>query len=206
MGLSAEAPINEAVALLFTINPALLDSLRQQFPQLAGELVPGRLGGAGDSGAQLNLDRARVMQKALEAAANRAEAELSKIRGRMQGSRKWRLRAQIVSLVGSSGVLGSLALDCPRCTILSALLALLASLGSLLADHQERLLKPGEGNIFDAYEKAGDAVYKAGMMAENLRLLIQHSAPSDDVRAAVESANALCEELNRWSRRMAGSS
>lgn len=75
----------------------------------------------------------------------------------------------------------------------------------MISEHQERLLKQGGGDIYDAYEKASEAAYKAGLMSENIRLLVKHNAASSEIRVALESANALCQELNNWIIKMAGS-
>lgn len=205
MGGNAIAPINEAVFLLSELEPASLEDARRQFPQLESELVLGRQGGEKESRGELDLDRAQVMLQALNAAKKRAEIELVSIRQRMGASRRRRLWSQIASLICSSGVLAALALDQVRLTVITALLALLASIGTMVSEHQERLLKQGDGDIYDAYEKASEAAYKAGLMSENIRLLMKHNSESAEIRAALESANALCEELHKWITRMAGS-
>lgn len=205
MGGHAVAPINEAVYLLNELEPAGLEDARRKFPLLVSELALGREGGENEGRDELNLDRAQVMLQALEAAKRRAENELVSIRERMSASRKRRLWSQIASLICSSGVLAALALDQTWLTIITALLALLASIGTIISEHQEQLLKQGDGDIYSAYEQTSRAAYKAGLMGENIRLLVKHNAESSEIRAALESANALCEELIKLIIKMAGS-
>lgn len=199
------APINEAVSLLSALEPAGLEKARGMFPGLQPELALGRRGGVEDGDDALNFDRARVMEQALGAGTRRAEEELAAIRKRMTLARRRRLVSQIATLVCSSGVLAALAVDDKMLTVMTAVLALLASLGTLVAEHQERLVKQGDGDIYDAYEKASGLAYKAGLMAENIRLLVKHKAEGGQIVTALEAANAVCEELNRWITKMAGS-
>jgi hypothetical protein len=206
MGGSVAAPINEAVFLLNELDPKILDTVREQFPQLGPELALGKEGGENEVREELDLDRAQVMLRALDVAKKRAENELNTIRQRISASRERRLWSQIASLICSSGVLASLALSQKGLvTVITALLALLASIGTMISEHQERLLKQGDGDIYDAFEKASQAAYRAGLMAENIRLLVKHKVGSAEIRTALESANLLCEELNSWITKMSGS-
>lgn len=130
MGGTAVAPINEAVFLLNELEPASLENARRQFPLLGFELALGKEGGEGERRDELDLERAQVLLLALNAAKNRAENELPSIRARMSTSRKRRLWSQIASVICSSGVLAALALNQTALTVITALLALLASIGT----------------------------------------------------------------------------
>jgi hypothetical protein len=205
MGSSGAAPINEAVSLLSELDPTYLEDVRRNFPLLSAELVLGKRGGEKDADEELNLDRARVMLRALEAVVEKAQSELLLLRTRISASKRRRLWSQIASLICSSGVLAAIPLGNKPLSIITALLALLTSVGTMISDHKERLLKQDGGDIYDAYESASQASYKAGLMAENMRLLIKHKAESVEIRAALESSNMLCEELNNWITKMSGS-
>lgn len=206
MGIQTSTPINEAVFLLHELAPESLDEARKELPHLVQELVLGKEGGISESNEQLDMDRAKFMIRALDAAKKKAERELIFIRTRMTTARSRRLWSQIISLICSSGVLASLAVDQDIATIVSAVLALLASIGVMLAEYQERLLRQGDSDIYEAYEKAAQAAYKADLMCEELRLLIRHKVGQSELRSALEVANALCEELNGWIIKISGSS
>ncbi|MER0202939.1 MAG: hypothetical protein DU480_03585 [Nitrosomonas sp.] len=206
MGGKVGIPINEAVYLLNELEPDFLENARSKFPLLKSELILGREGGEQEPSDELNLDRAEVMIKALDVAKKRADNELESINKRIRASRKRRLWSQIASLICSSGVLAAISLSQSALTVISAFLALLASIGTIISDHQEKLLKQGDGDIYVAYEEASQASYKAALMAENIRLLIKHRVANSEVSETLKSANALCEDLNKWITRMSGSS
>ncbi len=199
------APINEAVYLLYELDPNGLADARQHFPQLESELVLGRMGGEREESENLETDRAEFMRLALNAAKKEADKLLLSIKGRMRASRKLRLGAQIAAFVCSSGVLAAIALGPRPITVITALLSLLASVGTMVSEYKEQLLKKGGGDIYDAYEGASQAAYKAGLMSENIRLLLKHKANASELNDLIKAANLLCEELNDWVHKIAGS-
>lgn len=204
MGEISAPPINEAVNLLHILAPAVLEEYKRTVPSLSSELEPGRIGGISEADS-LDLDRARLMANALAAVRDQAARELVAIRARMTSARRHRLWAQIATLICTSGVLASVAIGTTIATAITALLALFSSIGVMLAEHKERLLKQGGSDIFVAYESAGQSMYKAGLAYENLCLLIKHNRAGEELSSAIASANALCEELNKWVLEMSGS-
>lgn len=207
MGTSSGAPINEAVSLLSLLDPPSLEALRHEFPTIADELRVGRIGGGSDDAAMPSLERARaeVAIRALRAATSRALVELAKVQGRMRTARRRRLWAQVLTLACSSGVLASLAASEARLAIASSVLTLLASIGNLLADTGEKLLRPGQGDIYAAFEQASNASYRATSLADDIRLALRHQASGSELQALVTKANVLAEELNAWITQIAGS-
>ena len=205
MGTGAGAPINELVAILNVIDPRALGELRLKLPQIVEELEIGRIGGPVKGSDAYEWDRAEVAAKALTAVANRASAELVSIQSRMKASRSRRLIAQIFTIAGTSGVLGALALNKAIVAIAISVLALMASIGTVLADFGERLVSPGKGDIYEAFEQASNAGYRARRLSDELRLAISHKIDLGEVRTLILSANVLAEELNGWVTRMTGS-
>ena len=205
MGTSTGAPINEAVGVLSKLDPAQITELRNEFPSIADELRIGRIGGTPSDSASFDLERAEVAARALIAVANRASLELVRIQDRMRSARRRRLGSQILTLVCSSGVLGALALNKATTAVAISVLTLLASVGTLLADFGEKLLKSGEGDVYEAFEQASNASYKARKLSEELRLAIRHNISGDELRSLVTSANQLAEQLNQWVTKMVGS-
>lgn len=205
MGTAVGAPINELVAVLAQLDPSQLEGLKSEFPGIAAELQPGRLGGVGEERLSYDRERAEVSARALVAVANRASVELVKIQRRMVSARRYRLIAQVLTLVCSSGVLASLAMKEAAAAIVTSLLTLLASIGTLVADHGEKLLKPGQGDVYEAFEQASSANFKARKLVDDLRLMLRNGVSGDELSALVTTANQLAEELNGWVVRMSGS-
>ena len=102
-------------------------------------------------------------------------------------------------------VLGALALNKSTIAIATSVLALLASIGTVLADFGERLVSPGKGDIYEAFEQASNAGFKARRLADELRLAISHRIDLGELRTLIAGANVLAEELNGWVTKMTGS-
>ena len=205
MGTMSGAPINELVAIVSKIDASKLDEFQKEFPHLAEELRVGRIGGAPEDSSAYDVDRAEVAARSLTSVANRAATELIRIHARMKSARRRRLIAQVLTLVGSSGVLGSLALNNSTLAIATSVLTLLASIGAVLAEYSERLVSPGKGDIYEAFEQASSAGFKARRLADDLRLAVSHKVAPTDLLVLITNANQLAEELHGWAVKMSGS-
>ena len=205
MGSNSAAPINELVSILSAIDPSKLNELRRQFPHLSSELELGRIGGAADDSGGFDLDRAEVAVRSLLAVSNKASIELVRIQARMKSSRSYRLWAQLLTLVGTSTVLGALALNKATLAVVTSVLALLASIGTVLAEFAERLIRPGKGDIYEAFEEASAANFKSRALVNDLRLAISHKVDATSLRALIGSANKQAEDLHAWVTKMTGS-
>ena len=203
MGAVSGAPINELVGVLSLLEQSQIDALRLEFPELAAELRRGQEGGKATN--PYDTQRAEVAVRSLIAIANCAAVELNRVQTRMRLARTKRLMAQILTLVGSSGVLGALALKEPTLAVITSVVTLLASVGNLLADYGERLIRPGQGDIYEAFEQASTANFRARRLADDLKLAVQHAAPAKEIQAQIASANQLAESLHDWATRMSGS-
>ncbi|MDR2265430.1 MAG: hypothetical protein LBE93_18560 [Enterobacter asburiae] len=207
MGLiSASPPINEGVNLLNTLSPSSLQDFRNSIPELQGELEIGRLGGVISNDDNLNKLRAEVLIKALEMALERANTELELLKIKMSSAKKFRLGSQVVSLICSSGVLGAIAIGDKNTTVVTAILSVFASLGSIIAEYKERLLRQGDGDVYTAFEAAGHVAYKAGVALENIKLLSTHVPNSEELQNAIIESNKICEDLNVWLIKISGGS
>jgi hypothetical protein len=205
MGLSLAPPIDEGVNLLSKLVPNELADLRLKFPSIIDELEIGRVGGETLGTPELDYERAEVMASALVAVADKAAIELNSIQHRMRMARRRRLVAQVATLVCSSGVLAAFALSENQIAIWISLLTLLASVGTLLAEYSERLLRAGDGDIYQAFEEASNAEFKARNAASELRLLVKHRAATEELRPFIANSNKLAEELYQWVIKMGGS-
>jgi hypothetical protein len=90
------------------------------------------------------------------------------------------------------------ALDGKVVSVVSAVLTTLAALGTLLAEHRERLLTPSVGSIYDAFQRLGEGSFAARRLSSELGLAIRYGEQPDAIAELIERGNALCEELNRW--------
>jgi signal transduction histidine kinase len=201
-GESSAAPINEAVFLLKLMAPEQLESLKNRYPDIAQELQEGIFAGAEEPSSQRSsylCQRAVIVIVALEEAASRAEKAMVVAASDIKRARSRRLISQVLVLVGSSSLLGAVALDARQLVmVVSAVLTLLAALGDLLAEHYERLLNPKVGNIYDAFQKLGEGTYRARRIAVELQIATQHDEGIGELAELVGKGNELCEQLNAW--------
>jgi hypothetical protein len=200
MGGSISAPINEAVNFLNQLAPEELARLRTEFPDLDVELNLGKQGGeSSGSSFELDISRAKVMVAALELYKTKVETQLSNVRKRIDTARGLRLLSQIFSLICSSGVLAAIALKQQEMTIFASVLTLISSIGTLFAEHREKLIA-GKGNIYEAFESAGKTAFHAGSLSAELSLRVANMAKGDDGKLVelIAAGNGVCAELNSW--------
>jgi len=203
MGLQTPGEaINEAVFLLSQLSPSQLESLKLQYPELADELRVG-ISGGGESAESPQKDphlaeKASIMIAALDEAWRRAEGAMTSVSRNIKKARQHRLVSQALVLIGSSSLLGTLALDNKPAAVISAVLTLLAALGNLLAEYQERLLNPQSGSIYEAFQKLGDGAYKARVLSRELQLALKYDGHEAELKDLITQANELCEQLNGW--------
>lgn len=202
MGGLVNAPINEAIFLLNSLAPTRLSQLKAEHPTLQEQLVVGVACGDADEGQEtagpLLHEKASVMIAVLEEAATRAHRGLHVTSVRIAQARRRRLVSQVLVLVGSSTLLGSVALDGKVVSVVSAVMTTLAALGTLLAEHRERLLTPSVGSVYDAFQRLGEGSFKARRISSELGLAIRYGEQPDAIVELIARGNALCEELNSW--------
>lgn len=194
--------INEAVFFLAQTNPALLDSLRRQYPNLEDELQEGIYAGVSevaqtDTSSYL-MDKARFALATLEEAARRSKAAQTQLVSIIRSARRRRMLSQCIILFGSSSVLGATALDQKIAAVVSGVLTLLAALGNLFAEYQERLLNPQSANVYEAFQKLAEGTYQAEILAAEIRLAVTHNNHGGELVNLIGNANSLCSGLNTW--------
>lgn len=198
-GSQSEIAINEAIFMLDKLAPERLEDFRRRFPNLAEQLQEGVFAGpeeARTSGNSFLIEKAEVLTAALSEASGHAENAMITAGKNIKRARRRRLVSQVLVLIGSSSLLGAVALDEKTATVISAVLTLLAALGNLLAEHYEKLLNPQAGNIYEMYQKLGEGAYKARRMASELQLAMRHDEAISELSELLRGANELCEQLN----------
>jgi len=200
--LAGSPAINEGVSLLNGLSPAVLENLRTQHPGLSADLKLGIQAGteppSDEDQAPIIREKAQIMIAAMAEAGTAARATLTSVSRKINSARRQRLWAQLLVLIGSSSSLATMAFGKNAAAIICAVLTLLAAIGNLIADYKEKLLNPQSGNIYDAYQRLSECVYKTNGVATNLTLALKYNQSVSELEPLIASANVLCEELNGW--------
>lgn len=200
MGNQQGAPINEVVALLDRENRKKLIELRELYPEISDELKLGIWGGKADidERKQKRLLRARAevafvgLRQAIQDCSQAIEAASWKI----QISNKIRLGGQIVTVIGSSSVLGALGNNQNLLAVIAGIFALLGSLSSIFLDYAERIIGSSGESIESIYLELSLARHDAELFSKNLRISIDGAVDDAFLEMSIGEANALCERLN----------
>jgi hypothetical protein len=204
MPSATSVPINEGISLLATLSPLRLEQLRKEHPSISKDLVLGITAGPEEErtdefvASAIIREKAQVMIAALSEAGTAAQNALESVSTKVKSAKRQRLISQLLVLIGSSSSLATLALNKNRAAVISAVLTLLAAIGNLFAEYQERLLNPQTGNIYDAFQRLSEGVYKTRTMSMDLGLALKYSQKPAEISQLVVSANVLCEQLNDW--------
>lgn len=197
---SSKVAINEIVFFLSRTDPSGLEYLRGQYPQLAGELKEGIYAGPDKDTDRQDISfikgKAELSIKALSKVLVLSQEAKTQITKKIMVARKNRLWSQVCVALGSSSVLGTALIGNKYWTVLAAVITLLAMFFNLFAEHQERLLNPQNGNIYEAFQKLGEGAYRAQDLEDKLNFAMSHTDGGDDLKELISEANSLCRELN----------
>lgn len=197
-------PIHEAVYFFDLLSPEQLNAYRVQYPALEAQLQPGQICGeetqSDPERAQgYRFAKAQIMVDALKAAAKVTQNASKTAAHRILWIRRTQVALEILVLIGSSSVIGSLTLgkDTTTATV-AAIITLLSGFGSLLVGHASKLLNPEMGNIFDAHQNLHHLSWQTQALAQEISLLVQYQQDDDQLSALVAQGNAVMEQVNKW--------
>lgn len=200
--LAGSPAINEGVSLLSRLSPSALDDLRARYPHRSEDLKVGIRAGlessSDDNQRPIVCEKAQIMIAAMAEAENAARETLMSVAKRISLARRQRLWAQLLVVIGSSSSLATMAFGKNAAAIICAVLTLLAAIGNLIADYKEKLLNSQSGNIYDAYQRLSECVYKTKGIASDLALALKYNQSVSEIESLISDANVLCEELNGW--------
>ncbi|WP_281559100.1 hypothetical protein [Thalassomonas sp. RHCl1] len=191
-------PINEAVNFLELIQPEHLSKFRESYPELSEELKPGIIAGSEDYSSEFIKAKANIMLHTLERAINAVKIGSRKAAQRITWVNRIRTGSEILVLVGSSSVLGTINLANETPHILAAAITLIASCGSLLAKHTSRITSPKLGNINVAYTTLSTLVFETSELIKELKLALRFSLPLEDISDLISRGNQLMARVNKW--------
>lgn len=192
------APINEAVNLIHALDPPGLAELRSRLHSLELELRPGIVAGplTVEESRDYLTDKVLVIAKAFDVASKLATDAGAKLQRRIKTANRTKLAIQILTVISSASVLGTIITDEKALSKIVSLITILISIAGLLADRSEKLLNPNSGNIYEAYEKLMKALVELRAVKSELDLAVRHLRPIDEMQNLIANANAILESIN----------
>lgn len=199
------APINEAVYLLDKLNPEALKTYRTENREIAEMLEPGIWAGTesemkSDRGSSDDFayEKAKFVLAAVKVSLDTANRGIITATKRISFSRKLKLYSGILVLLGSSGILGALALKQQNIAIISAIITLFSSIGNLISDHLEKIINPKSGNVYDVYQNLVESRNKLNYIKSELTLALKYRLGHNEINVIVANANEKIGNINRW--------
>lgn len=206
-GNAALPPVNEAVNLLDRLAPDRLASLRDAAPAESRTiLTPGVEMGDDErsfpNAALVSHALAGVVIAALDEVIRRTEPALAIARTRLARTSRWRLAAQVLTVLCSSVVVGTALFGRTVWQIVAACLTLVCSITTLLADHVDRLVGAKGGNAGEAFDFLSTSLYPARQLRGEIDVLMRLDPGGPELGKKIGEANALCERISEWLSRI----
>jgi hypothetical protein len=134
--------------------------------------------------------------KAFDVASKLASDAGAKLQRRIKSANRTKLAIQILTVISSASVLGTIITDQKALSKIVSLITILISIAGLLVDRSEKLLNPNSGNIYEAYEKLMKALVELRAVKSELELAVKHLRPIEEIQNLIASANAILESIN----------
>ncbi|MBB4289497.1 hypothetical protein GGE16_001513 [Rhizobium leguminosarum] len=199
MGGIASAPINEAVFFLSKASPEDLEQLKNSFPEIKDELNPGIMAGEADlSPAQARTilkAKAQVIVVVLNKTIELSDRALSQASRKMRFGRRTRMGGQVITVVGTSGVLAAIGITQNGLAIASAILALLGSLAAILGEYFEQIVDKKQGGLNEIFLRIATARHKAVIITKTIETYIREDIIDSGLETTIREGNALSEEI-----------
>jgi hypothetical protein len=190
--------INEAVNLISAIDAPKLDALALAFPRIRGELSPGIM--AGDEGKDVEdweyiAEKAQLITEAGKIAEKAGEDCRVRLRDRIVSANRNKLIVQLLTVVSSASVVGTLLTDQALAAKVTALITVIVSGAGVVVGQREKLMT-GAGSIYEAYQKLTGFLSQLSNMSANLQLMIKYRRPAAEISELINKANGVLENIN----------
>ncbi|MCL4196223.1 MAG: hypothetical protein KJZ69_01910 [Phycisphaerales bacterium] len=190
--------INEAINFLAKNRPSSLRELSGALPDLEdrGLLKPGRILGKEDS-PQLLRSLADAMVRSLTGQIESLDAQLPRVKRSIKMRRIVRLVGEVGAVAGSASVVSFLAAELVEGSLVSGIIALIASLSAVLVDFFGQSDDPDVGLQQLYFELAATRV-RSQQIVTQLRVRIERFDVADEWNTAV------CDKLVREGNEVSG--
>ena len=201
----AGVPINEVVYFLNQTHKGLLSDIREESPELLEELDIGIIAGEGDPEKSQDdtfvRKKGRIVVEALHHLSQDADKSASFSAKRIRLIRRVKLVSEILVLLGSSAVLGTLGLEDNLPKIIAAVATFVAGCGTIFVEQSARILNPELGDIFSAY--LADKKYQGfsifPYIVRDIAMWVPSGATADEVRSTLaDNAGDLCQRVDQF--------
>lgn len=165
-----------AVELLARFAPDRLEALRADLPDaMKKHLQPGGVAGGGN---EMLRERAKVQVEALQLIERQSDVATRDVAQRVRRHSRFRLAAQVTTVVGSSSVLGLIQQEWPAIALVAGLVTLFGAVATIVADHVGKLPLAGDKPLFEVYKDLLSQRQDAAWYRERLEFHLD-SPPSE---------------------------
>jgi hypothetical protein len=189
-------PIDEIVNLLDKLAPEELIAFRERLPpDMRPLFVPGGIAGKADQ--PLN-ESAELAARTLRTLVKQCDRWADAVGQRLRHARRLHMVGDVMAVVGSSSVLGTIAASLSVGVYVSGFVALLGSVTSLIADHVAKLPEGGPSSMFNVYSQLTGGRHRAKQLLDALNSHLRTGIPKgghDEVTGLIGQSNELSKEL-----------
>lgn len=209
MGLSNKAsliPINEAISYLSSNHSEKISELQARFPDISDELKPGVLAGSDETDESLPsekdrqyvLAKAKIQSEALAYLVRDASSAAAYCKEKISIIRRLKMGSEILVLIGSSSILGTLNLESDWPTIVAAVATFLAACAALCVDHLQKIMNPELGDIFNAFVELVSLSKSADVLYREMQAALEIDMDDETIGELITRSNELMGKANQW--------
>lgn len=191
-------PINELVTVLSDIDNELFSRVKNKFPEINEELNVGIWAGESEKleSDRVVLTKAKFASEVLGVAICHSECALKVLSRKIHIANRIRLVGQIAAVIGSSGTILAMGFGKDSVAQVSAVLALLGSISTIISTYTEKVVSTKAGTISEIYLSLSGQLQEAIFLRNNINAHIQHNSSTVELENLVAMSNELCRKIN----------
>jgi hypothetical protein len=197
VGGKNSAPINEIVALSKSINGLEHGALAGRYQGIAKDLAGGIEAGETDEALTVLREKGQFAIDVLDSLIPRCRWAILECQTRLRFEGRLRTAGQIVSLVGTSAIVGSLGFQETGIALVTGIITLISSVLVVLADFLGSAPGGRKIDVQAAYERLNNAVLDSSVLVNELRVLLKYGGNPQELLTKIAEINALSRSVNK---------
>ena len=190
-----QPPIDEIVGLLEKHDPAILEQLRQQYPNQRDVLTIGKTLGSSKKDDNLRF-KITACLTGLTSGIKVCEKVVPQARQKLKRANFLRFAGEIVTVIAGASIFTVLAANFPDVVrYVVAVLALVGAFLALAAQFTGGTFHPAAGNLFDYYKEVIDCQIEARRIHQELEFWSQANLKDFNAADLIKDGNVICARI-----------